>query len=48
MCESLAAQFLGAALQTACPIYSHLIWIGYSEVTAQTAATCPCCYTQIG
>lgn len=47
MGESLATQFLSANLETACPACGYLMWLRYSEVVAQTAVTCPCCYTQI-
>ncbi|MFI6468528.1 hypothetical protein [Streptomyces sp. NPDC050538] len=47
MGESLATQFLSADLETACPACGYLMWVRYSEVVAQTAVTCPCCYTHI-
>ncbi|AZM73530.1 hypothetical protein D1J63_36585 [Streptomyces sp. KPB2] len=47
MGESLATQFLSADLETACPSCRYLMWIRYSEVVAQTAVICPCCYAQI-
>jgi ribosomal protein S27E len=45
--ESLATQLLSADLETACPSCGYLMWIRYSEVVAQTAVTCLCCYTHI-
>ncbi|MFJ9909424.1 hypothetical protein ACIRVK_42535 [Streptomyces sp. NPDC101152] len=47
MGESLATQFLSADLERACPTCGYLMWVRYSEVVAQTAVTCPCCYTQV-
>ncbi|OUC93013.1 hypothetical protein [Streptomyces swartbergensis] len=45
--ESITTQLLNADLETACPSCGYLMWVRYSEVVAQTAVICPCCFTQI-
>ncbi|MFE5108336.1 hypothetical protein [Streptomyces sp. NPDC056663] len=47
MGESLATQLLSADLETTCPNCRYLMWVRYSEVVAQTAVICACCYAQI-
>ncbi|MGW6861769.1 hypothetical protein [Streptomyces xanthophaeus] len=47
MAESLTTQMLRSDLEADCPFCGYLIWVRYSEVVAQTAVPCPCCYAQI-
>lgn len=47
MSGSLATQLLGAAMEVDCPTCGYPVWVRYSEVVAQAAVICPCCFTRI-
>lgn len=47
MGESLATQLLRSDDEVACSTCGYPIWVRYSEIVAQAAVTCPCCFTQV-